>query len=447
MTQRRDHFLPAAYIGGFSSDTSFKSRYRPVWVNDRHTGTSEQRADDVAYVTGLYDLPDPNPAWLGDTIDLWAYEDKLPTALRQLETSRVIDARLWIDNLVPFVAGLFSRGPDANSGQNREARVMQFQEHLAPVMAAEWTVLHFPNPDLPTSDRALAPVTISIGNGYVVPLTNNSALLLAYRTAGQVAFWKKGRWYVRIPHAYATAADRRAVVDALAAFALSAVYGPTQESVAHIARKDIGAHNRVWPGHIVNDKVCDLICHVYDYFRVSAALQVAPDRAQAAADRADIAALTKRWRLPVALVLTHSERTRGCVYAENDMLGLDMRLGVEIKRLRRQLGDSVRGSFIVLPFEALSYAGRHIGDECVEDADGRANRTYRPGHDHAASRQSPQTRPTQHHTPRTQPTPSKTKMNDPVRCVSSSRDDTWSTTSTVNPRRSPPQCAVVTLRQ
>lgn len=253
---------------------------------------------------------------------------------------------------------------------------MQFQEHLAPVMVANWTVLHFPSPDLPTSDRALAPVSTSVGTGYVVPITTTSALLLQHRTAGQVAFWKKGRWYVRIAHAHVDEADRNAVVDALSGFALSAVYGPTRDSVAQILQASIGARNRVWPGQIVNEKVCDLICHVYDYFRVLAALQVDPPHTQAAADRADNEVFANKWKLPVAVVLTHRERTRGCVYIDHNALGVDMRLGLEMKRLRRQLGDFVRGTFTVVPLDALSRDHRHLSEACVEDANGRAGRTY-----------------------------------------------------------------------
>jgi hypothetical protein len=50
---RRDHFLPAAYIGGFSASAVEKSRDRKVWVNDRTHGVREKRACDIAYVTGL----------------------------------------------------------------------------------------------------------------------------------------------------------------------------------------------------------------------------------------------------------------------------------------------------------------------------------------------------------------------------------------------------------
>lgn len=376
VADRRDHFLPAAYIGGFSTNTTEKSRDRPVWVNDRTSGISRQPAREVAYVTGLYDLPDPNPDWLGDTIDLWKYENKLSTALRQLADVRVFDARLWIHNLVPFVAGLFSRGPDANGGVNGEGRIIQFQEHLAPVMVADWTVLQFPEPVLPTSDRALAPARTSAGHGYVVPISPTSALLLTRSTGRQLAFFKKNRWFVRVAHAQASPADQRAVINGLASFALSGIYGPTRESVADLASASIGSANRVWPTLIVNERECDLVCHVYDYFRVASALAVVPSQAQAAANRIDFAAFARDWELPIAFVGVCAERTRGHVVVDNETICASLDLGLGMKRLRQLTGDPMRGSYAIFPVRYFSDAGIHLGDDCVKNRDGRADRTF-----------------------------------------------------------------------
>lgn len=375
MSGRRDHFLPAAYIGGFSSSTVEKSRDRSVWVNDKVQGIAEARACDVAYVTGLYDLPDPNPSWLGDSIDRWGYESKLPTALQQLATSPVFDARLWIRNLVPFVAGLFSRGPDANRGVNDEGRVMQFQEHLAPVMVSNWTVLHLPQATLPTSDRALAPTKTSAGDGYVVPVSPDRALLLTRSSNRQLGYFKKKGWYVRIPHVPATVEDQTAIVASLAGFALSSIYGPTRASVA-IPSASIGTANKVWPTLLVSEQDCDLICHVYDYFRVASAFATEPSQAQAAANRIDLGAITKDWTFPIAVVMNHKERTRGCVVAEDHAVYVSVDLGIGIKRLRRIAGDAIRGSFVIAPIQHMIDLGKNLGDDCIERDDGRANRTY-----------------------------------------------------------------------
>ena len=76
-----------------------------------------------------------------------------------------------------------------------------------------------------TSDRALAPTRTSAGHGYVVPISPSSALLLTRSTNRHLGYFKKGRWYFRIPHVLAPAADERTVVNALADFALSSLYG------------------------------------------------------------------------------------------------------------------------------------------------------------------------------------------------------------------------------
>lgn len=347
-----------------------------MWAHASDGGIVEQRASDLAYVTGLYDLPDPNPNWLGDSIDLWGYEAGLPKALEALRDHRVIDARLWIHNLVPFVAGLFSRGPDANNGENNEGRVIQFQEQLAPVMAANWIVLHFPEASLPTSDRALGPARVGALTGYLVPVDPSSALLLTRGISRQIASYKKGRWYVRVPHRNVTDTDLKTVRESLAKFALSSIYGPSRESVGAVPTKHIGTANRVWPSLLVSEKDCDLICHVYDYFRVASAIARPPADAQGAADRIDLTSVSSNWTLPIAHVGLRPERTRGGVIVDGDAITQDLRLGIAIKRLRMEHGEAIRGAYAVFPIQHFLSSGHRIGDDCISDADGRADRTY-----------------------------------------------------------------------
>jgi len=133
--QRRDHYLPAAYVGRFSAATNGGLRDRRLIINDRRAPAPfAHTAQKVAFQAGLYDLPEPDSGWLGEHIDLWGYESGLPQALDQIATSPILDAVVWMECLIPFVAGLFSRGPDANRGHNNEGRIRAFQEMLAPVM-------------------------------------------------------------------------------------------------------------------------------------------------------------------------------------------------------------------------------------------------------------------------------------------------------------------------
>ena len=137
----------------------------------------------------------------------------------------------------------------------------------------------------------------------------------------------------------------------------------------------IGGCNKLWPNLLVNEQDCDLICHVYDYFRVASAVAVPPGESQAAADRIDLAASTKDWTFPIAVVAGHNERTRGCVVVDGDVVTASLDLGIDIKCLRRLTGARLRGSFAIFPVQHLVDLGRNLGADCVERDDGRVNRT------------------------------------------------------------------------
>jgi hypothetical protein len=187
---RLDHFIPAAYLGRFSAISTGRSRKRPLYVADRRAPARPiiATAEKLAAVAGLYDLEDPSSQWHGPSIDSWSYEAHLPLALDHLvRRDARLPMNLWVANLVPFIAGLLARGPDINRGRNSEARMRIFQEMLAPIMVSEWTVLHFPNSDVVTSDRAIAALVTPVGTGIAVPLTTSSALLLTRSRRRRIA--------------------------------------------------------------------------------------------------------------------------------------------------------------------------------------------------------------------------------------------------------------------
>ncbi len=406
---RRDHYLPAAYLGRFSNITTRRARKRPLHVADRRaTSTFVQSAENIACRPGLYDLPEPDTDWLGDHIDLWGYEAGLPAALDQLCAETIsLDADVWLHNLVPFVAGLFSRGPDLNGGQNNAMRLMAFQEMLAPVMVSQWTILHYPAGSVMTNDRALAIIDTPFGSGTAVPLDTASVLLLTRCTARQVATHQAGGWYTSVKHHNMNANDAHGLRDALARYAMNAIVGPTEEAVAGglgilgtdtvprggetpRARSDEGRHSS-WavddgvggwwkttaPGLIVNPNDCDLACHLYDFFRVASAIRVGREEAQAAADRIDLDALLPAWRSPIAVQFNFTERTRGGVTVlGGTSLNLSLELGLNLCERRRAVGDYRRGGFSIMPFDHLRAQTVSLGDMCRQGADGRAHRTY-----------------------------------------------------------------------
>jgi hypothetical protein len=376
-SSRRDHHLPAAYLGRFSRVTTGRSRKRPLYVADRRAeAIFEQSAENIAFSAGLYDLPAGRTGGLGNTLDLWSYENGLSPALDELARGDCeLDAELWLRYLVPFVAGLFARAPDANMGENDPGRVMAFQEMLSPVMVSRWTVLHFPKGDLLTNDRGLAPLVTPVGPGIAVPLDTSRALLLTRETERPVARYASGCWRTTIDHRNLEPAAGTQLRVALAQFALHLVCGPVREHVA-AAKSVLGSKNRRWPALIVNPTDCDLACHLYDYFRVLSATRVPPDEAQAAADRIDLDALPLDWRLPIAVQVLFVERTRGGVTAKGSSLRLNVRLGMDLRHQRRTVQDFRQGAFQIVPIEDLRKGGVSLGNMCQRGDDGRGHRTY-----------------------------------------------------------------------
>ena len=108
------HYLPAAFLRRFSADAKKSARSRPLWVRSLAAARSHvSSASKVGGEIGLYDVDDDS---LGPerTLDFaWGYESFVPGALDALEQrDQPPDARGWLFGAVPFVAGLFARGPE-----------------------------------------------------------------------------------------------------------------------------------------------------------------------------------------------------------------------------------------------------------------------------------------------------------------------------------------------
>jgi hypothetical protein len=326
-----------------------------------------QVPENVAFRKGLYEVPNPNPEHLGDHIDLWGYESGLTGAIDELiDRDTPMDAKPWLDYLVPFVAGLFARGPDANAGQNNAARIMAFQEMLAPVMVSKWTVLHYSSGEVVTSDRAIAAVQTPIGPGIAIPLDPSHALLLSHETERIVAQRENAAWHAPIDYIGMNAKDALELRAALSAFAFTSLFGPTRESVT-IDLGALGTDNETWPDLIANPDNCDLNCHLYDYFRVLSAVSTRIGDGQAAADRIDLDAAVA-WRAPIAVQLNFVERTCGGVTVEEgSAVHLSVKLGTELCQRRRAIGDFRRGNFSIFRLDELQPRGIKLGRMCRDE--------------------------------------------------------------------------------
>ena len=377
--KRKDHYLPASYVGRFAAVKEGSARKRLVSVaDDRASGPFTQTAENVAFRTGLYDIEplSEEDDWLGGSLDSWGYEAGLPAALDALAVGD-LDAERWARHVVPFVAGLFARGPEQNNGVNNIGRIWAFQEMLAPVMVSRWTVLHCPTDSLITSDRAFGVASTALDVGIAVPIDSSHAILLTRCERRAVARCADGRWWSNIEHRAATEDDARSIRSGLTELAVHSTFGRNVDLLGDLIWRK-GRRNDSFPALIVNPEEADLACHIYDYFRFMAAICAgAHEDVQVAANAADLRASLPTWTTPVAVQLNFNERTRGDVRHCNDSeLEMGLELGLRLCARRREVGDFRRGAFIVMPFDKALARLPLIGNECRSTSDGRRSRTY-----------------------------------------------------------------------
>jgi hypothetical protein len=166
----KDHFIPATFLTRFSDDQKTKPmRSRKTWI--LRTGGKQASYERVGNIGVIGDLDTIYGEGKKGLIDVtWeGYEGLLNEALRELLDPAVpsVDAHLWLRALVPFVAGLFVRGPDFSrryeSGETMSqvvleegqewahnnsnvSRLIAMRRILAPIMAARWTVSYKTGP-------------------------------------------------------------------------------------------------------------------------------------------------------------------------------------------------------------------------------------------------------------------------------------------------------------
>lgn len=335
------HHTPASYLGGFSwvNNPKKRLRERPIWV--AHIGAIKpfiQSAENCARITGLYDLPVDYPYPDGH-IDRWPYEQYLPKVLSQLSRRVDVEGYDWIRALVPFVAGAFVRTPDANEGSNNTGRVIEFQHLLAPTMSARWTVLHFDGVEtVITNDRGIGCGFFNGEHVVVVPIDPSCALILAQGTRQIIRRTKEGTWRSPIRHIAGDADDLRMINSCIARGAIAEIYGSNGRSLEQYV-EPLNSRQEQSPQALIKPPEIDLNAHIYDYFRVRAALRSSKGQEQIAADRASLMEAEVPPETAIALVHTATGKTRGGVYAKSDKIVIDLDLGAYIWYLRKRNND------------------------------------------------------------------------------------------------------------
>ncbi len=303
----RQHYLPASYVGRFSLTRERSLRKRSVWVQRVGRPPYKASAHYVARADRLYDYENQNVDALA--IDnRWAYETRLTAALDALaQPDRPLDGRIWVQVLVPFIASLFIRGIDFT--RRYEARIpgitgpgdaesawmpleswrdnaltsgqIEWQRLLAPVMVAEWIVLHGSGaPILPTNDIAhclTTPPNEPHRTAYAFPLDPSTMLVLERRPVRRILDWDGARWVAPISHKSMPDAELKDAVRALQHAAVRELYGPTLDSVRF---PDAAFEPEVGPlGPVLllpSPRLRSLIPYMEDYFRLLTLLERGP---------------------------------------------------------------------------------------------------------------------------------------------------------------------------
>jgi hypothetical protein len=245
MPGSKQHFLPATYLACFSTDGGFPRRRRRVAQGDRVTGDCVRTAAaNLAKITDIYTLEE-HPDNPNVVDDIWSdYEKRLAESIDQL-IAGTISTMDWATVLVPFVTCLLVRGPDFDERLNdrlisfglepqylqsrpdnsKQARVMEIQRLLAPVLVARWTVITLAKGEpLTTNDWGFVPG--GPGAGLSIPLSFDHVLEVVPRTVGVIAQLANDSWRPMIRAATAPASDRLSFNKAMAENARRFLFGP-----------------------------------------------------------------------------------------------------------------------------------------------------------------------------------------------------------------------------
>jgi hypothetical protein len=211
-TRKKDHYLPAALIGGFGMPNPPETRRRRGWwVGTRPKTPSDAppsrvQAQDIAYAYGLYAVENPTPDLPEDYAEeIWrTYESQLPDAAKAMETDDFAD-RDW-QVILKHIQAVWIRNPGFDDDVRRSLAAEGTAEPtsddierlrrdayraLEPMLAsARFAIVRRGAgvPQVPRfiiDNRGFVPLHDVANNhsGVLFPLTGNVAVLMAYGVA------------------------------------------------------------------------------------------------------------------------------------------------------------------------------------------------------------------------------------------------------------------------
>ncbi len=245
----KDHYLPAGFIGRFSSDATGAYRDRKLWTyNVKARKTLNTAASAIGYKKGLYNLHD------GRTVDKWDYEGPLNRVLDDIANSKDVTLDDWVHIAVPFITGLFVRGKEfneryenmpmmkefmksgmVNPDNTNGSRIMRLQRQLSPVIAARWVVLHNSDPTTPMISNDLGLVLTQDSNngavGWAIPLDPQTVLGIFPQKVRRIARYNGSTWYANIEHLRPSAGMFKGMNEQVARASREFIFGADESSM------------------------------------------------------------------------------------------------------------------------------------------------------------------------------------------------------------------------
>jgi len=199
MTGDKQHFLPAALIGGFGHAATGQPlrEAQVLWRRREWSQPRPTKAENIGYVKRMYRLAAPPPGFEADMIDeLWeGFEDDLPEAVARTASRQETSDDQY--TLVKYIAAAGVRHPDFAEAVNRWrdeqgmgpvtgddvqlARVGSLAEGLKLVQGFRWRFVHSPasGPPFILNDRGWSYIGEQDrpGRGLWIPLSAEVALL------------------------------------------------------------------------------------------------------------------------------------------------------------------------------------------------------------------------------------------------------------------------------
>jgi hypothetical protein len=187
------HFIPATFLAGFSSDGNPKRRKRRLFVGDLKTKKFwHSRVESMGGENNFYDLSGPEEK-KSAIDDSWGIiEGKISKVIEKL-INGTVTGKEWLGVLVPFISSILVRGvdfpirftqrmqlisDDISIDNINFARLLDLEFLLAPVLAGEWLLFKKEGEgSFITNDVGFTGFKNNMGKkGVAIPITNEYLL-------------------------------------------------------------------------------------------------------------------------------------------------------------------------------------------------------------------------------------------------------------------------------